>query len=288
MALRPWLPEREISSALAAELIAAQFPALAPVQAAPLGAGWDNTVFEVNGEYVFRFPRRQIAVPLLEREMVVLPRLSGRLPLATPAPEQIGAATEQFPWPFMGYRKLDGITADEACLTDAQRSAAAKPLGEFLRALHAIPLDPGRDAFHRMDAARMRKHSRDRLRELGWPLPGWFDATVRAPVRSVPVHGDLHARQLLVKGGALCGVIDWGDTHLGDPACDLAIGWMLLPVQTRAEFLHAYGGADDATWALARLRALHLSAALAVYARHTSDERLSAEALRAFEFVRTS
>ncbi|MGZ6142255.1 MAG: phosphotransferase [Myxococcales bacterium] len=289
MALRPWLPERAVDAAAAQALIEAQFPQLKPARVTPLGEGWDNTAFAVNDAWVFRFPRRQIAVPLIEREIVVLPQLSGRLPLPVPAPELIGAAVESFPWPFAGYRMLPGRTADQAGLTLAQRERAAAPLGRFLQALHALPIAAGRDAFDRLQAAKMRRHTAPRLRELGLPEPGFFDDPVRAPLSGVLVHGDLHARQVLVDGeGSVCGVIDWGDVHSGDPACDLAIAWTLLPHPARPSFRQAYGAIDPETWALARLRGLHLCAALGVYAKHTSDEPLLREALAAFDFVRTS
>ena len=45
----------------------------------PLGAGWDNTVFLVNESFVFRFPRREIAVACMEAEIRVLPGLVGGL-----------------------------------------------------------------------------------------------------------------------------------------------------------------------------------------------------------------
>jgi aminoglycoside phosphotransferase (APT) family kinase protein len=290
MALKPWLPERAIEVALARELIEEQFPPLAPARVEPLGEGWDNTVFRVNDAYVFRFPRRQIAVSLIEREIAVLPQIAGKLPLPIPIPEFAGAASgERFPWPFAGYRMLAGRTADQASLSDDQRAAAAPALGGFLKALHALPIDPGPDSFDRLDAERMRNHAGERLRELDLAVPSFFDDPVREPVRSVAVHGDLHARQILVEAdGAPCGVIDWGDVHFGDPACDLAVAWMFLPPRARPAFQAAYGFADGETWRLARLRALHLAAALGVYAKHVTDERLLREALQAVEFVRTS
>ncbi|MFC6847283.1 phosphotransferase [Streptomyces caelestis] len=39
------------------------------------------------------------------------------------------------------------------------------------------------------------------------------------------VHGDLGPGHLLAQDGALTGVIDFGDAHIGDPAVDLA--WAL-------------------------------------------------------------
>lgn len=66
---RSWAAEHPVDEQMARSLIEAQFPALAPVRLKLLGAGWDNTAYRVNGAQVFRFPRRQIAVDLLESEV---------------------------------------------------------------------------------------------------------------------------------------------------------------------------------------------------------------------------
>ncbi|MCA1825872.1 MAG: phosphotransferase [Myxococcales bacterium] len=289
MVLKPWAAERAVDAALARELIGRQFPQLARARVEPVGEGWDNTVFSVDGTYVFRFPRRRIAVQSIEREIVVLPQIAARLPLPIPVPEMIGAPEDRFPWPFAGYRMLPGRTADQAALSVDRRTAAAPTLAKFLRALHAVPLDAGRDSIDRLDATRLRDRTSEWLRELDLPPPPWFEEPVRAPVPRALVHGDLHARQILIdSAGAVCGVIDWGDVHFGDPACDFAVAWTFLPPQGRAKFRSEYGSIDDETWRLARLRGLHLSAALAVYARGISDEQLFREALAALDFVRIS
>lgn len=69
---RPWTPECVVSTPLARELIASQFPALSPAHVEPLASGWDNTVYRVNHQYVFRFPRRRLAVELLDVELRLL------------------------------------------------------------------------------------------------------------------------------------------------------------------------------------------------------------------------
>jgi aminoglycoside phosphotransferase (APT) family kinase protein len=56
---------------------------------------------------------------------------------------------------------------------------------------------------------------------------------------------------LLLQGGKLTGVIDWGELGVGDPACDLMVAWNLLAVDTRSVF-RAELGVDDATWARGR------------------------------------
>jgi aminoglycoside phosphotransferase (APT) family kinase protein len=39
------------------------------------------------------------------------------------------------------------------------------------------------------------------------------------------IHGDLGPGHILVQDGAVTGIIDWTDSHLGDPALDLS--WLL-------------------------------------------------------------
>lgn len=73
--MRPnWIPELPVPPDLAAEVIGRQFPQLRGASVTELAAGWDNIVYLVAGVWVFRFPRRQVAVPGLAREAAVLPR----------------------------------------------------------------------------------------------------------------------------------------------------------------------------------------------------------------------
>src|SRR5688500_6362518 len=137
----PWEAERSISADLAGELIREQFPDLAGLAVEPYGSGWDNTAFLAGGRIVFRFPRKEMAVAFLETEARVLPALAPRLPLPVPVPRWIGRPSERFPWPFAGYERLEGVTACAAHLGEAERVALAPALGEFVRALHAVPTD---------------------------------------------------------------------------------------------------------------------------------------------------
>jgi aminoglycoside phosphotransferase (APT) family kinase protein len=76
----------------------------------------------------------------------------------------------------------------------------------------------------------------------------WDYAVAGAPWPGPPVwvHGDLHPANLLVDGGTLAAVIDFGDMCAGDPAVDLAGAWMLLPAPAIAVFHAAYGAPDGA------------------------------------------
>lgn len=81
-----WDAEQIVSVPLANTLIETQFPELAPAAISLLGYGFDNTVYQVNGRFVFRFPRRELAVGLLKTENQLLPSLASQLPLSIAEP----------------------------------------------------------------------------------------------------------------------------------------------------------------------------------------------------------
>ncbi|MGH8907299.1 MAG: phosphotransferase [Egibacteraceae bacterium] len=290
-----WDAERVVSPQLAQGLIEDQFPRLAPAAVEPLGAGWDNTAYLVNRGWVFRFPRRRIAVDLIVREARVLPAIAPLLPLAVPVPTFVGQPDERFGWPFAGYPMLPGRTASAATLTEAERLLATEPLARFLATLHAIPaegLNLPTDEIGRMDLARHESLDRARLDEVGQaglvadvrPLHRLLDGVseARPPRAGTLTHGDVYADHVLVDGDArLTGVIDWGDLHSGDPAVDLSAAHSLLPPSAHRVFLEAYGPVDEPTWHLARLRALHHSVAVTIYAHHTGRADLLREGLLA-------
>ena len=64
-------------------------------------------------------------------------------------------------------------------------------------------------------------------------------------------HGDVAAGNLLVEGGRLSAVIDFGTSGVGDPSCDLAIAWTLFEGESREAFRSVLG-TDDASWARGR------------------------------------
>ena len=79
------------------------------------------------------------------------------------------------------------------------------------------------------------------------------------------LHGDLHPANVVVSGGTLSGVIDFGELCAGDPAADLAAAWMLLPSGAAERFFAAYGMADAAMIRRARGWAvLHGSSLIAI------------------------
>jgi aminoglycoside phosphotransferase (APT) family kinase protein len=297
-----WSAEVTVDRDLAYRLIAGQFDALEAAELGLLSQGWDVTVWVVDGRWVFRFPRREVVIGGIEREMALLPRLAPLVPLPIPTPVFFGRPADGYPWPFFGAALIPGReTADAAC-SEEDRRRLARPLAAFLRVLHdgdtVAAIDPAgelpRDPMGRGDMELRVPRTADRLAEverLGlWRAPrsvhDVLDAAsgLGAPEPSALVHGDLHIRHLLVDDDCgAAGVIDWIDICRGDPAIDLLLFWSLLPAAGRAEFLDAYGTVTDAQLLRARVLALFLSATLAVYARHEGMPSLEREAIGALE-----
>ena len=298
MAAAEWAAEREVGPARAAALVAVAAPQLADATVVPLATGWDNTVFRVGEEWAFRFPRRAIALPGVRREIAVLPRIAPLLPLPVPVPEVIGSDGDPgHPWPFTGARLLLGQELADAGLTDGARISAAAAAGAFLRALHSpevraavdseLPVDP----FGRGHPASRLAHTRTALHGLvasgTWAGDPAVDALLeRAAELDVPagtpvlVHGDLHARHLLVdEAGRASGVIDWGDVCLADPAVDLSLGYAAFAGPARAAFVAAYGPVDAERELRARALAVRLAGLLARYAAAEHLAALLAESL---------
>lgn len=297
MSLPPWTAQHAVTPEQARALIAAQGWDLALARVEPLGKGFDNTAFLVDDAWVFRFPRREIAAPLVLTEASLLPALAPSLPLPIPAPRFVGRPHAGYPWSFTGYRLMPGRPACDRTWTDAERIAAAPGVARFLAALHAIPADlarsrgAGSDGFAKLAVGPRTLKAREDLAALH--AAGLLDAAALARAEvvmaaaadlgprppEVPVHGDLYSQHILVDdAGVPTAVIDWGDTHVGDRALDLAFAWMFFPPAGRDAFRRAYGPIDDDTWTLARFRALcHLPMDLE-YAASEGEPELAREA----------
>jgi aminoglycoside phosphotransferase (APT) family kinase protein len=269
----PWQAENIIESEKALALIQNQFPAIDAATIALFGSGWDNTAYLINDEYIFRFPRREVAVNLLVHEMFALPKLADKLPLAIPNPQWQGKPTEQYPWPFLGYRILPGHTACGANLSDEQRAVFVAPLAHFLKALHHVPFQefehilPG-DVIDRLNVVVRTPGVISLMQELEalglLPHKDSLYAIVESsqqlplPQEKVICHGDLYVRHLLINDqNNLTGIIDWGDIHLNSSAVDLSIVHTILPPYTHTQFKKIYGAISQETWELARFRALN-------------------------------
>jgi aminoglycoside phosphotransferase (APT) family kinase protein len=248
----------QITPELVKRLLAAQFPEwhTLPVTRVELD-GWDNTTFRLGTEMSVRLPSGDGYTAQVDREQRWLPVLAPQLPLPIPQPLAHGAPSADFPRPWSVYGWLDGEPATIERIADLDRFAA--DLGAFLVALHRADAADGPRAgkdssFRGGPLTTWDSQTRGAIAALGSALDAdavtavWEHA-LRAGFDgpSVWVHGDVVASNLLVTDGELSGVIDFGCSAVGDPACDLAIAWTLFSGESR-RVLRAAVGLDDATW----------------------------------------
>ncbi|WP_423800936.1 phosphotransferase [Neobacillus sp. SAB-20_R2A] len=298
----PWLPERVISNEEAIRMVEKQFPQLKPVRIQVLGEGFDNSVFLVNEQFVFRFPRREIAVRLLQTENRLLPVVAPLLPIPVPNPIFQGLCDDGYPWPFAGYQLLSGRTLSG--LTTEQRLLSVESMALFLKTLHAFPVSEAKklgipyDELGRTDILkRMPMLEANLEKAVGLGLIGEYElerlqlvlSEVKGPFADdikTLVHGDFHIRNMLVDdSGRVSAVIDWGDAHIGNPAMDLSIAYSFIPAEGRDYFFQLYGEVSSETKMIARFRAVYSLIMLLLYGDSQKDELLVAESRDGLELA---
>jgi aminoglycoside phosphotransferase (APT) family kinase protein len=260
-----------IDEALVGRLIGRQFPAWAGLPLERVRpSGTDNALFRLGRDLAVRLPRHEAAAGQVAKEQRWLKRLAPHLPLAIPVPVAQGEADAGYPYRWSVCRWIEGDNALTARIDDLDD--AARALAGFVDALQGLDATEGprpgpHNSFRGVPLAQRDGNVRaaigrlDGLIDTGAALGEW-EAALAAPGWERPpvwLHGDIHPGNLIVSGGKLGAVIDFGCLGVGDPACDLMPAWTLLTADTR-EIFRAALAIDDATWA--RGRGWALSAAL--------------------------
>ncbi|MET7717880.1 aminoglycoside phosphotransferase family protein [Streptomyces sp. NPDC005407] len=269
-----------IDDDLVRQLIAGQFPQWSglAVERFPSG-GTVNAMYRLGDGMVVRLPLVNGGAKDVSMEQEWLPRLAPRLTTAIPEVLGAGEPAEGYPWPWSVYRWLAGENPQAGAL--GEPGLLAKDLAEFVAAMRSITLPGAPVAYRGGPVASLDASTRAAIEELrGIPQEGvdcdaaaavWED-TLRAPGWDGPpvwLHADLMPGNLLVDGGRLTSVIDFGCMGVGDPACDLFPAWNLLPADAREVFREALG-VDDATWNRGRGRTLSQALIALPYYRWTN------------------
>jgi aminoglycoside phosphotransferase (APT) family kinase protein len=243
--LRPGLVER---------LVAQQFPQWAGLPVRPVEhPGWDNFSFRLGEQLVARLPSAPGYAEQAAKERDWLPVLAPALPMPIPEVVAMGEPSPEFPYEWTVFRWLTGMPLDVVPVVD--EVALATDLAAFLVALRGVDATAG---------PRYGQHSAWRGGPLGtWdaetsPLVEalgddllaslWSDA-LHSEHTGPPVwfHGDVAPGNLLVGGGALAAVIDFGCAGVGDPACDGVAAWTMFGGESREAFIETLG-LDAGTW----------------------------------------
>jgi aminoglycoside phosphotransferase (APT) family kinase protein len=224
----------------------------------PIEEGWDSSVFEVDGEWIVRVPRRKEVREWMRVEAALLPALAAALPVPVPQFEAVEDTADDF---FVLYRKLGGERLSVEACRGPYGAQVARQLGDFLADLHAFPRERATAAgladVGPADWVAQQRRFAERCADEVIPLLSAAERTraqrtfqelfsgLEKLTETVLVHRDLGPAHLLHRGASVTGVIDWSDAAFGDPALDFA--WLLHGTGTAFgnALLQAYGRRPD-------------------------------------------
>jgi aminoglycoside phosphotransferase (APT) family kinase protein len=253
---------------LAHKLIAEQFPEYAILTIVDVDKqGHDNRTYRLGDHMLIRMPTAADYALKVPKEQELLPKLTKHLSVTIPAPLKMGKPSANYPYPFSIYKWLSGKSINLLTLTDQEKEQLAFDLARFLKELQAINdiegPGPGQHNWWRGDHVSVYDTgAREQIAELveiidvSKALTLW-DRACETKWNKPPVwiHGDFAIGNILMDGGKLSAVIDFGGAAVGDPACDLVIAWTYLSGKARQIFISKMD-MDADTWLRARAWAL--------------------------------
>lgn len=280
--------EVAVDAALVRSLLREQVPELAdrPLRELPT-TGTVNHVYRLGDDALVRLPRTPRWAEDLRREARLLPRVAGRVTLAVPEPLVLCRPTTRYPLPWAVYRWLEGVPYADGLAGDVDSALALAGFVRELRTLDPTGLEPtGRRPLRELDDV-----TRAALLESSFAVPvdaalGAWDRALRAPAwDGIPrvVHTDLLRPNLLVHGGRLSAVLDFGGAGVADPAHDVVAAWAVFDPAGRQAYRAALE-VPDGEWERARGYALHQAALIIPYYRESSPAFV-ATAVRTVEHV---
>jgi aminoglycoside 2''-phosphotransferase len=226
--------------------------------------GWVSDVLDVNGEYIFKFPKFDWTEELYEKEGLLLPRLARSLSFAVPSFEFDFRVHDRTFGRVVGYRKIIGEPLSKS---SPHAGSLALHLGALLSEIHRFPVDRAHEAGVPVIDPSAWRHQYERhyrwLRDEAFRIlsvsarvyterlyEDFLSDESNFGFEPVLVHGDLGCEHILCdqRSGRIVGIIDWGEVMVGDPADDFAAIKVGLGGDLVRAVVSSYAGAPDAAF----------------------------------------
>lgn len=197
---------------------------------------WDNRTFRLGDRLAVRLPSADGYVAGLVREEHTLATLSSRFHVPIPRVAATGAPSVTFNRPWSVREWIEGRTL--TAVDTRERENAISTVGDTLRELQSCDTVGGpwagrTSAYRGCHVSAVGDEVQDRLPLLterhAEGCRALWDAAVATVWTGPPVwvHGDVAPGNMLFDdSGHLAALIDFGQTCVGDPACDLAFAWL--------------------------------------------------------------
>ncbi|MCK8058455.1 MULTISPECIES: phosphotransferase family protein [unclassified Fusibacter] len=200
--------------------------------------GQNNYLLEVNGKWMFRFPKAPVNLEEDKLEYRILSVLTGQvsLPIPNPSYAQLTSHVEDS---FYAYEKIDGQPLfQEAFNSLKDTTKIAQQLGTFLKTLHHPDTKEALSTL--LPVINPKARWQDLYNRVRNHLFGYMNASTMAKVTEIfdsiivevssaefvpcVVHGDFGPSNILFDPlkEEVTGIIDFAEIHIGDPATDIA------------------------------------------------------------------
>jgi aminoglycoside phosphotransferase (APT) family kinase protein len=266
--------EIPLDDTIVAGLIASQFPEWSdlPLRRFP-SPGTVNAIYRLGDDMTVRLPFIDDGADGIRHDAEWLPRLAAKLPARIPEVRGVGEPDATYPSPWLVVDWLPGATPGPGGGDIPQDLAA------FILALRQVDTAGAPPAYRGGRLGPLDEDVRGCLRQISDLVDVdlitelWSESMNAKPWQKAPVwvHSDLLAGNVLIDGNRLVGVIDFGASGIGDPACDLMAAWSILPPAARGAFRESLG-VDSETWLRGRGWALAQAAIALPYYRETNRE----------------
>ncbi len=207
------------------ETLQKDFPYLLVKKVQLKGAGKDNTIVEINGHYIFRFPKKDTYH--LNTEINVLKFLNQKITLAIPCIKYIGKSAA-----YIGYPKIPGAALTSARfnrLSREEKYQVAKDLATFIFEIHqSINLrNAKRLGIQKKDISKLSLLTLDTISHMDVlkPFHGYAQMMLsRVSKKDIDkysqtvLYNDLHEGNIAfdIKTKKVNGIFDFGDMKIGN------------------------------------------------------------------------
>lgn len=212
------------------DLIQKDYPGFSISSIKKIGEGDNSKAFVVNGNYIFRFPKKEKVKREIQREICVLPKIKSAVGIYIPDFEFISPELN-----FVGYQKINGHILSNKIfrsLPKNQKVEIYKTLGNFLTQIHSFPLshlencdletmnlkEEYSDNFEKAKKEIFPIISKKKRKIISHFFNQYLNDDNNFKYAPALVHNDFSKDHILINtvNKQISGIIDFGDVAIGD------------------------------------------------------------------------
>jgi aminoglycoside 2''-phosphotransferase len=222
------------------ERIKAVYPELMIEDVYSNDLGQNNDVLIVNNSLVFRFPKYIKGIVSLKEETKILEYISGAISIPIPCPTYKSFERLEPGKVFTGYKRIEGdpfwnehlikVNKEDSLKLAEQlvtflieiHSISKENVGKYLKLKESNPYEEMKILFHNIQDKLFQFINKNSQKDIIYSFKSFLNSEEH--LQTTLIHGDFGASNILwnPKNCGISGIIDFGNTRIGDPAYDFA------------------------------------------------------------------